>query len=569
MADVSSTIERSRDTTIQERATRTDVSGSAVLLVPWMANAGGIIAPWWSTTRDRQLREFWKKSDHLSGAVYTMTAKMTAIPNKVIARDTSIKAHVEEAAAITDALQGAVEFGAGWNEFYGKSIEDLLTQDNGWFAEVIGNGDPSGPIIGRAVSVAHLDAWRCTRTGSSIYPVVYNDTSGKLYKLHYSRVMFSSQMTSPIADMFGVGFCAVSRAISVSQTLIDILIYKQEKLGSRPLRELLITRGGLDPNDLREAFFMADSEMDAMGLTRYAKVIIGGSSTLPEASVESLPLSSLPDGFDERTSIELGMATIALAFGVDARELFPAMSSGATRADALLQHLKQRGKGPGQILQATEQLFNYKFLPTHLRFEFDFQDDAQDRQVAEIRKIRADRRLQDHTSGAMTSRIMREAMFRDGDIDVSQFERMELEDGRLQDGTPLVSLFYKKNSETSRYLDLGVADPLDIDKNDPEKMLKTISQAKRESLSVMVNSGSLTTKSAATKAYYALVSLEKYYKNPEVFVDFANIPEMPVMGAGGYVDPRVRNQDQTMPQPNEENRGADGNDENDDSSYEG
>jgi len=541
--------------------------GGSVFIVPYMAGIGNIIAPWWSTLRDRHLRDFWKKSDHLAGAVYTMTAKMTAIPNKVIAKDTSIKSHVEEAAVLTDALQGAVEFGNGWNEYYGKVVEDLLTQDNGCFSEVIGGGDPSGPIIGRAVSVAHLDAWRCTRTGSAIYPVVYQDTSGKLYKLHYSRVMFTSQMTSPIADMFGVGYCAISRAISVAQTLIDILVFKQEKLGSRPLRELLITKGGLDPNDLQEAFFLAESRMDSEGLTRYAKIIIGGNATLPEASVEQIPLSQLPDGFDERTSIELGMATIALAFGVDARELFPAMSSGASRADALLQHLKQRGKGPGQILQVSEQLFNYKFLPAHLRFEFDFQDDAQDRQVAEIRKIRADRRVQDQASGAMNDRIMRETMFRDGDIDVSQFERLEMEDGRLQDGTPVVSLFYKKNSETSRYLDLGVADPLDIDSNNPEEMLKTIGEAKRETLKAMVNSGSLSSKSAANKSYYALVHLEKYYKNPEIYVDFANIPAMPI--GGNYVDPRTRNEDQTMPQPNEENRGADGNDENDDSSYEG
>jgi len=541
--------------------------GGSVFIVPYMAGVGNIIAPWWSTLRDRHLRDFWKKSDHLAGAVYTMTAKMTAIPNKVIAKDTSIKSHVEEAAVLTDALQGAVEFGNGWNEYYGKVVEDLLTQDNGCFSEVIGGGDPAGPIIGRAVSVAHLDAWRCTRTGSAIYPVVYQDTSGKLYKLHYSRVMFTSQMTSPIADMFGVGYCAISRAISVAQTLIDILVFKQEKLGSRPLRELLITKGGLDPNDLQEAFFLAESRMDSEGLTRYAKIIIGGNATLPEASVEQIPLSQLPDGFDERTSIELGMATIALAFGVDARELFPAMSSGASRADALLQHLKQRGKGPGQILQVSEQLFNYKFLPAHLRFEFDFQDDAQDRQVAEIRKIRADRRVQDQASGAMNDRIMRETMFRDGDIDVSQFERMEMEDGRLQDGTPVVSLFYKKNSETSRYLDLGVADPLDIDSNNPEEMLKTIGEAKRETLKAMVNSGSLSSKSAANKSYYALVHLEKYYKNPEIYVDFANIPAMPI--GGNYVDPRTRNEDQTMPQPNEENRGADGNDENDDSSYEG
>jgi len=83
--------------------------------------------------------------------------------------------------------------------------------------------------------------------------------------------MYASQMTSPIADMFGVGFSAVSRAINVSQTLIDILLYKQEKLGSRPHREIIITKGGLDPNDLREAFMIAESEMDSQGLARYSK----------------------------------------------------------------------------------------------------------------------------------------------------------------------------------------------------------------------------------------------------------------------------------------------------------
>lgn len=573
MTEISSVIERSRNLTIQDRATSTDVSGSMVMVVPWIANIGNIIAPWWSTTRDRQLRDFWKRSDHLAGAVYTMTAKMTAIPNKVVAKDMSVKTHVEEANVLTDVLQGAVEYGKGWSEFYAKFVEELLTQDNGVFAEVIGLGNPVGPVIGRAVSVAHLDSFRCTRTGSAIYPVVYHDTDGKRYKLHYSRVMFTSQMTSPIADMFGIGFCAVSRAINVAQTLVDILIYKQEKLGSRPLRELLITKGGLDPNDLREAFYIAEGQMDAQGLSRYSKVIIGGSATMPEADVIRVPLADLPDGFDERTAIELGMATIALAFGVDARELFPAMSSGATRADALLQHLKQRGKGPGQILQTTEQLFNYQFVPPHLKFIFDFQDDAQDRQVAEIRQIRANRRVQDTSTNAVNKRVLRETMYQDGDIDESQFERLELEDGRLPDGTAILSLFYKQKSSTWKYLDIGVADPLDIDANQPETMLKTIGQAKRETLKAMANASSQSGKADAVTSYYALVHLENYYKNPDVFVDFANIPEMPVFNnfgnSGNYVDPRIRNTDLTSPAPDEANRGADGNDDNDDSSYEG
>jgi hypothetical protein len=385
--------------------------------------------------------------------------------------------------------------------------------------------------------------------------VVYLDTDGKRYKLHFTRVMYTAQMASPMAEMNGVGVCAVSRCVNVAQTLLDILIFKQEKLGSRPLREILITRGGLDPNDLRVAFSIAQNEMDSLGLTRFSKIVIGGSATVPEAGVDQLELSGLPDGFEEQTSITLGMATIALAFGVDARELFPAMSAGATRADALLQHLKQRGKGPGQILQSTEQLFNYKFLPPHLKFTFDFQDDAQDRQVAEIREVRANRRVQDMGSGSMNMRIMRETMYQDGDIDQSQLARMELEEGRLEDGSPILTLFYKKNSDSSRFLDLGVADPLDVESNDEEKMLSAIDEAQRDTMKSWANASTQNARWSAMKAFYALDALAYRYKNPEIFVTWADIPVKPE-----YVDPRVRTQDLTNPAPDETNQNTFGED---------
>lgn len=439
-------VEQAEDATIQARVS---AMSSGIWLVQWMAQAGYNVPPWWSVHRDTSLREFWKKSDHLSGAIYTMTSKMTAIPNKVVARDQSVRKYVKAAEEATIRLRAA-EFGESWVVFYSKWVEDLLTQDNGAFAEIIGPGDPDGPIIGAPVGLAHLDSWRCQRTGNTTYPVIYTDTDGKRYKLHRSRVMYASQMPSPIAEMYGVGFSAVSRCLNVSQTLMDILIFKQEKLGSRPHRQILITRGGLDPTDIQSAFQIAEGHMDSEGLTRYSKVVVGGDRSIPEAGVDVIELSSMPDGFDENTSITLGMATIALAFGVDARELFPAMGSGASRADALLQHLKQRGKGPGQILEITENLINYKFLPPYLRFEFDFQDDAQDRQVAEIKRIRIEGHRQAIMTGTVSTRVIREQMLNDGDLDRSQFERLELEDGRLADGTSVLALFYSEDPTSER-----------------------------------------------------------------------------------------------------------------------
>lgn len=523
-------------------------AGQGVFIVNWLAATNATIPPWWSPARDMRLRSFWKEVDYLSGAVYTMVSKMTAIPNRVVPRDISVKKYAEQANFLTDVLHITPGKGEGWVGEYGKGVEDLLTTDNGMFFEVIGMGDPAGPILGQPISFAHLDSYRCSRTGDPIYPVIYTDVTGKRYKLHYTRVMYASQMPSPIKEMFGVGFSAVSRCLNIAQSLLDILVFKQEKMGSRPHREIIITQGGLDPADLAYAFARSEAEMNNQGLSRYSKMVIGGNSTLPEADAKQLELSSLPDGFDEEKSIVYGMATIALAFGVDARELFPAMSSGATRADALLQHLKQRGKGPGQILQLTEQLFNYKFVPPHLKFEFDFQDDAEDRQKAEIRGFRSNARVQDMSTGTVTERVMRERMLEDGDVTRPQFELMELESGRMPNGTSVLTLFYQKNSEYSRLLDIGIEDPANVEKNDPAKVLKAISDKRGDIYTHLGNAISAQSLWTGLAANSALDHLEMIYQEAEANAQLEEMQALQPGQAGGngnkpgkkYIDPRIR-----------------------------
>jgi hypothetical protein len=457
--DLERVIDRALESTIQSEPTA-PLIGGGILPVFWRTAAGLYLPLWWSPARDRALRNFWKKSDHLSGAIYNLQAKMTAIPFKIVARDPSNQRHAREAERWTRELFASAQFGEGWPEFFAAWLEDLFCTDNGAFAEIVGPGDPAGPLTGPPVTIAHLDSSRCQRTGNATYPVIYTDVSGKIYKLHRTRVLYKSQMTSPIADMYGVGFCAVSRCVNITQTLVDILIFKQEKLGSRPHRAILITKGGLDPTDIQTAFQMAESELDNQRMSRYSKIVVAGSGSLTEAGLDVVELSELPDGFDEQTSVTLGMATIALALGVDARELFPAMQAGATRADALLQHLKQRGKGPGQIIQMVETAMNYKYLPSYLEMVFDFQDDAQDRQAADTKKVRADRRVQDMATRSLTPRIMREQMVGDGDLQRSQFEQLELADGRLPDGACVLALFYSEDPKVKELLDLGVDDPL-------------------------------------------------------------------------------------------------------------
>ena len=515
--DVDAIISEATARTIEPDARR-EVSGG-ISPVIWMARSGMLVAPWWSKRRDLNLRTYVKGSDHVSGAVYNMQAKMRTIPFRVIAVDQSIKEHVNQAERETTILRDTAELGAGWGTFYGKWVEEVLTQDNGTFAELIGPGDTAGPIIGRPLTVRHLDSWRCQRTGNAEFPVLYQNTDGKQYKLHYTRVLYDAQMSSPIAEMFGVGFCAVSRCVNIAQTLMDVITFKQEKLGSRPHRAIIVPHGGLDPDDIQEAFQLAEQGLDAQGLSRYSKIVVAGSSTLQEAGLNVYELSTLPDGFDEEKSTVLGMATIALAFGMDARELFPAMQSGATRADALLQHLKQRGKGPGEILEMTERLFNQKYLPAHLKLVFDFQDDAQDKMVAEVKKVRSDGRIQDLDSGAINVRIAREHMLESGDLTKSQFARLELMDGRLEDGTTVLALFYSENKKIKKYLDLGMSDPMDTESNDLEAMGVLIREKTAEVNKAIVNAKTESDRFVAFQALMALIYLEKHYQDPQSTID--------------------------------------------------
>jgi hypothetical protein len=257
--------------------------------------------------------------------------------------------------------------------------------------------------------------------------------------------------------------------------------------------------------------------MDNQGLTRYSKVVLTGNSTILDADIKEIDLNKLPEGFDEYNSIILGMAAIALGFGVDARELFPSMGGGATRADAMLSHLKQRGKSPGQIIDLTEKLFNQKFLPRHLKLTFDYQDDAQDRQSAEIKKIRQEGWNYAMNSGVINDRVIREQMLASGDLDRGQFERLEMQDGRLPDGSSINALFYSDHPLIREYLNFpGISDPCDLYENDPEKMLAQIAKQQKLANSDIINTMNLDVRYYAEICLFALDFLKSLYTQAQV-----------------------------------------------------
>lgn len=494
-------IEQNVQETIQE-GKRDDLKvGQNMGLVFMLGREDALVPPWWSRQRDQYLRNLVTRSDHLSGALYNFSIKLRTIPLRIQAKNESIEWHVKMAHEYQDAIINLSEFGEGFDTLFSKWIDDYHCQDNGAFLEIIAEGRKDQPITSRVLGVAHLDSNKCTRTSDPIFPVVYQDRGGKLYKLHYTRVSRVSQRPSAISEMNNVGFCSISNIIGAANSLLDVQTYKQERVGSRPAEAFIITGGGLDPEDIKLAMQLQRAEDSNSSLTKYSRAVIAGSRTVQDPKFDIKRLNEMPEWYSERESTILAMAVVAMGFGMDARELFPSMEAGATKADAIISHIKQRGKGPGHVLSVMEHIINTKILPSFLTAEFDFQDDTEDRQSAEIRNIRAQARERNIVNGATSIRVERQKMLDYGEITKSMFEDLELQDGRLPEGVDVQILFHSDDKDYQVWL--GDVD----DTNWVEK--------EREISHVLINSRNEKT---VTKARRALAAIKARYK-PEPIED--------------------------------------------------
>lgn len=134
-------------------------------ILNWMGAAKDLVPPYWSRSRDVFLRKFYTESDPVKITTGTFIHKVSTIPVSVIPRDRSVSRHVRQARVLNENLLENSGVFAGLRSELEKMIADYLTQDNGCFAIIMGDGRPDGPIIGPALGIFHLDAEFCYRTG--------------------------------------------------------------------------------------------------------------------------------------------------------------------------------------------------------------------------------------------------------------------------------------------------------------------------------------------------------------------------------------------------------------------
>lgn len=434
---------------------------------------------WWSARRDQYLRDFFSTEPVLAGAIYSVAVRNAAFrwelsgPPKMVSR-------FQDMLAMSD-------MGNGWTTFITKITEDLLTQDNGAFIEVIRPArarvrgkmwdayktvDNSGrtywmaehPRTGERVAqyqegfkltdspldlpigIAHMDAGRCERTGDPEIPIIYTDIDGVRHTLKWWQVLTLEDMPSGRKDMNGVGYCAVTRAFRAAQILRDVSIYEQEKVSGRFNRAVHMVN--VDPDSIQDAIYQAEENADNRGLLRYMQPIIAAvldPSTVP--SVATINLASLPDAFDKDSSLRWYVAILALALGVDYGFLAPLPGQGlGTASQSETQARHARGKSSQQFMKMVEFKFNFGgILPQTVEFKFKEVDREEEIQQVSLQQQRAQTRLIRIQSGEITPEVARQIAKDEGDLSEEYMEMLEttdatpgetVEDSEVQSGRP-------------------------------------------------------------------------------------------------------------------------------------
>lgn len=368
--------------TVREHPENENVGGNSLWDL-WISRPFDIISPYGTRQRAIDLREFSYKvhGTLVQGAFAGFIQNIASTPYEISGGE-------RKAYTWQDIFQQS-EFGEGWEGLIEPLMWDVLTQDIGGFLEIIGPGPKDKAMTGQAVGVAHLDALRCIATGNPEFPVVYySEITNKLHRLHYTRVARLVDMRSPDTRSRGMGFCALSRMLSVANAQILLGRHQNELLSDMPPPGIVITNN-INEGQLTAALKQYEHDRIADAQWTYRPLAhVGNIDKTAPASMEVVPFRTVPEGFDYEQYMQMHVNLVALALGVDPQDIWPLTGQPlGTGTQSKILHAKARGKGYGYVLKRLERLINIKILPPDLEFKFKFKDDQQDKEQAETAQV--------------------------------------------------------------------------------------------------------------------------------------------------------------------------------------
>lgn len=344
---------------------------------------GKNVPPRGDPDRDNYLSDFWQEEPILAGATYSMTAKMSSLGWTVTGKR---RIATEMAKMLARA---ASMLGYDWGGFMSSTSQDFYTTNRGIFWELAKEGNDYA--AGKIVDIGHIDSLCCSMTGYYNYPMIYSSAVvGQTLRFVPGQFTHFSSMPSPRERNMGGGLCAVDRCYRAAKMLVGLHNYDEEKLNNLP-PEGVAAVTGLTMEEFTDALSLWQEKRKADNSLTFPQVLwLIGSQPNSNVDVKFIGFSQLPESFDRKSVVDQYVNTVALCYGVDVREFWTSSGGGLGSAgESSIQHLKAKGKGPGELISDTERHINGE-LPDDVDFKFDRQDSEESAQEAAIAKAWVD-----------------------------------------------------------------------------------------------------------------------------------------------------------------------------------
>lgn len=326
--------------------------------------------------RDKALLSFYRSEPLLSGVISSAVSRDKN-------RGWTLTGAARQVSSFGQKLHN-VHDGEGWRTFVSMNATAWYATDLGYASEIGFRTKGGVPE-----TMWHMDSTRLKLTGNPKEPLYYYPGAGGKVALKRNEYIHGNSMPSIEENMKRAGFCALERALEFTRLMIGLNQHNLEKIGAAPPKGILLGKG-ISKNEFDRAVEQANEDAENKGQKVYRDVMMLFSSN-PDASIDLLALSQLPDNFSMKQFIEVIMQGYALAFGYPVGE-FWAIETGSFGRAGELKEQQQQATAKGELdfsLSFQEQLQTF-FLPDTVNFQFDQRNDRGDLVKSEVDKVAFD-----------------------------------------------------------------------------------------------------------------------------------------------------------------------------------
>lgn len=398
--------------------------------------------------RDRWLDEIWRKEPHISGVI----SQVVSLKKNQGWSLTGGRNQVNRFDQILHNSNYRSPSGKGWRPYAGQEAQSYFTSDLGALTEIgrIGAYPEIDQahihlLLAEAMSspygsaareldrlneqiasmplggLYHVDPLYSWLTGNNYAPLALEPITGGTWRWLDAEVFRMSSLPTGRQGWRGVGFCALSRAISLIQIMIGVIRHDKEQL-SAAAPAGFFALSGFTQTQWEGA--MKKRDEDRLNQNRlYMRDLMVLASNTGNVDAKLISLSQLPQDFKIEQWMPVYMQCLAGAFGYDVHQFYTIKGgSFGVNGQAEIQTDNSTSKGDEDFtLEHQEQI--QRLLPETLQFDYDRENAQGDLVRINVQKAYTDMILEIYDRGKgmddpiLTAEQTRRALLRQGVID--------------------------------------------------------------------------------------------------------------------------------------------------------